>query len=43
LFIPQPNKNQDPLELSPRLLDEVQGTTFPDTKNGLSDGPVTQK
>lgn len=43
LFIPPTDKNQDPLELSPRLLDEVRGTAFPGTRNYLNDGPTTQQ
>lgn len=37
------DENQDPLEIPSRLLNEIQGTAFPGTKNCLSDGPIAQQ
>lgn len=43
IVYPPTDKNTDPLEILPRLLDEVRGTAFPGIKNCLSDGPMTQR
>lgn len=43
IVCPPTDKNQGPLQLSPRLLDEVWGTEFPGMKNCLSDGPEIQQ